>query len=211
MLMLDRRVRTRRLEEVAAPVVILVGLEQAGAPPTLDAVRTDVETLCHFMQGQQATRAQPIVAAGQRIVDPDTTNHRAVEGFAVAGDQALVVEPVRDFTIGVIFEESVNLGDDGARRLAQHPGRLGQREVQRVHRTTAEAYLRPDVGLFEQGDIRDQQPGHPLALPVSRTGIVPQAWEVFRQRKDGGALLVIEPGLALALFVVVLLGRRLVA
>lgn len=130
-----------------------------------------------------------------------------MEGLAVAGDQALVVEPVRDFTVGVIFEESVNLGDHGARRLAQHPGRLGKREVQRVRR--AKAYLRPDVDRFEQGDIRDQQPGHPFALPVRGVRIVPQAWEISGQRQDADALLIVEPGLPLALFVVVLLGGGL--
>lgn len=132
-----------------------------------------------------------------------------MEGLAIAGDQALVVEPVRDFTVGVIFEESVNLGDHGARRLAQHPGRLGKRKVQRVRRATAKAYLRPDVDLFEQGDIRDQQPGHPFALPVRGVRIVPQAWEISGQRQDADALLIVEPGLPLALFVVVLLGGGL--
>jgi hypothetical protein len=80
-----------------------------------------------------------------------------------------------------------------------------------VRRAAVKAHLRPDLGLPEQGDIGNQQASHAFALPVSRMGIVPQAWEVFRQRQDGGALLIVEPGLALALFVVVLLGRRLVA
>jgi hypothetical protein len=51
MLMLDRRVRTRRFEEVAAPVVIPVRFEQAGAAPIFEGFRTDVETLRHFMHG----------------------------------------------------------------------------------------------------------------------------------------------------------------
>jgi transposase len=67
------------------------------------------------------------------------------------------------------------------------------------------------LGFLEQGDIGNQQPNYAFALPVSRMRIVPQAREVFRQRQDGGALLIVEPGLALALFVVVLLGRRLLA
>ena len=91
MLMLDRRARTRRFEEVAAPVVILVRFEQAGAAPTLEAVRTDVKTLCHFMQGQQATRQETIVATGERIGHSDVTNHQAMQGFALAREQALAV------------------------------------------------------------------------------------------------------------------------
>ena len=63
MLMLDRRVRTRRFEEVAAPVVIFVRFEQAGAARLREA-GLPVDSLSMGMSGD----LEAAVAEGATIV-----------------------------------------------------------------------------------------------------------------------------------------------
>ena len=57
------------------------------------------------------------------------------------GVPASLVQHRGDAAIGVVVEESINLGDHFAVGLPDHPGRLRQRRDQRPHRPT----LEPDV------------------------------------------------------------------
>jgi len=121
MLVLPWRVGAGSLEQILGLVVIAVRLEQPGAPPGVDGGLGHLEALGDLGDGQQSTRAQSLVAAHQPVVDSNPTHHQAMKCLTLAREDALVIEPLRNFGIGVIVEKSIDFGHGADRRLPQLP------------------------------------------------------------------------------------------
>jgi transposase len=125
MLVLPRRVGAGSFEQILGLVIIAVRLEQPGASPAIDGGLAHVEALGDLGDGHQSTRAQPVVAAHQPVVDSNPTHHQAMKRLTFAREDAVVIESLRNFGIGVILEKPIDLGYGADRCLPQLPGRAG--------------------------------------------------------------------------------------
>ena len=126
----------------------------------------------------------------------------------MAAGEAAVVEDVGDLAVGVVIEQTVDLGDGAGWGLPEFPGGPGQREREGVVLPAAE----PDVcgeGLGGSGhrDVGEQEPGDALAFPGRGGGVVPERGQVADQLVDPVLLGVGDlPDLGLAGFVMEFLG-----
>jgi len=103
-LLLDGRVVTRLRVEALVLVVEGNGEQEAVVAPDLDRLRVDVEHLGDFDESQQAGVAQALVAALERVVASDVTDHEPVECSAFTGGKATVIEDGGDLPLCVRVE-----------------------------------------------------------------------------------------------------------
>ncbi len=87
-----------------------------------------------------------------------------LEGVPRTGAQAALVQERGDLRVGVFIQERIHLVAGFGTGGAQLPGRQGAGQRERGRRSPAEADVRRDLALLEQGDIFDEQRQHPLAL-----------------------------------------------
>lgn len=108
---------------------------------------------------------------------------------------AALVEERRDLAVCVIIEELIDQGHD--LRWRRPPG-FWERHRKRACRTTLEADLQRGLFGFQQRDILDQKPHHPLAFAIWSTRIVPQTRKVRSKSEDARTLLRVEAAFALS-------------
>jgi hypothetical protein len=135
----------------ALPAMIVIGVpyEQACASPTYDCVRLDLQALCDLGQSEQMAGAQPLVAALEFVRVTHTHNHRCVVSETIAGSQSFAVDLIGDFSVGVIIQEAIDLGNHRGWSLPHHPRWVRQWRVQSVRLAAVEAYLSSHVGALE--------------------------------------------------------------
>ena len=85
---------------------------------------------------------------------------------------------------------------------------IEQRQPQLAVGSASETELEQDFRPFAQRHVLDQQPPHPLAFAVGRSGIPPELREISRQRGNAGSLLFIEQQLIRLEPLLILLMRR---
>ncbi len=103
-LLLDRCVWPGVWVEALVLVVEGNGEQKAVVAPELDGLRVDVEHPGDFVESQQAGVAQTLVAALERVVASDVTDHKPVECSAFAGGKATIIEDGGDLPLGVRVE-----------------------------------------------------------------------------------------------------------
>jgi hypothetical protein len=161
-----RRVLAGRRVEALALVVAGVAGDEPGVVPDLDGFGGHSQAAGHLGQGEHAGVTESLLAAAQPVFVADVADDEAVERAAFAAGQAAVVEDAGDLGVGVVIEELIDGGDDGGGGLAELRGvrRGGQGEG--VVLAGGQADVRGDgVAGPGDGDVGEQQPGEPPALP----------------------------------------------
>lgn len=144
-----RYVATGRFEETRPMIVIGVPYEQACTAPAYDCVRLDLQAFCDLRQCEEMAGAQPLVAALELVGVTHAHNHRCVVSETITGSQPFAVELIGDFSVGVVIQEAIDLGNHRGWSLPHHPGWLRQGHVQSVRLAAVEAYLSSHVGTLE--------------------------------------------------------------
>ena len=126
------RVRSGRVVERLAFIVVALATDKTGVVPGLDRAGGDAEPAGHLVQGEHAGVAEPLLPAAEPVLVADVADDQGVEGAAFAAGVAAGVEDGGDLGVGVVVQQLVDRFDDVRCGLAQFPGGFGDRQVQRV-------------------------------------------------------------------------------
>src|ERR1700676_196213 len=97
--------------EAAAQAVRIAPHDEAFTPPSVDGGLRDVESLRDFAGRKQAAPAQPLMAARKFVGCTNESDFLQVEGLALPGFAAEMVEEFGDLAITVFIEKPVDFGD----------------------------------------------------------------------------------------------------
>src|SRR6266536_2571034 len=172
-LQLDRGVRPRRVVEVLVLVVAGLAGEEAGVEPFADGAGRDAELCGKLDGGEHASGAEALVAGCEAVGSPDAGDGDGVEGPAVAGGESLVVEDAGDVAFGVRVEELVDPGDGGGGCASGFPGAQRHRQREAVELPAPEPCVNGDRVVAYQGDVLDEEAGHPFAFSLGGGGVGP--------------------------------------
>jgi transposase len=116
-LVLDRAVGSRGLEQALGFVVVGVGAQQARPAPDLDCLRRDVELLRDFPLVEHSGRSQSIIPTAEVVLRADPTDQQRMKWLAGAGAVATLVQDRGNRRVRVFVEQRVDLGDHIRARL----------------------------------------------------------------------------------------------
>ena len=145
------------------------------------------------MQGQHPSTAETLVARAETIAVPDMVHDATVEGLPRTREISPSVQHRRNVSVRVGVEQLIDHGHDFGVGLSQLPGVHGAGERERGGGTAPKTEVRGEtIGDFDERDVLHQQADHPLAFTIGRVGVVPEPWEVRRQRENPRARLAVN-------------------
>ena len=116
-----------------------------------------------------------------------------------SGDQAFLIEKLRDLPLVVVVKESVNTGDDLFGSLALLPSVLWYFDREALGGAAAETEVDMDVVTTLERGVFQEEAKQSLAISEGRLWVFPECLEVLDQRAD--LLLVVGAQGSLALLV----------
>jgi hypothetical protein len=192
--------------EVVVLVVGLVGLEEAGGVPSLDGGGVDVEEGGDLVEGEHALCAEAVAMAGDVVVAAEVEDDAVGEGLVGAALEALSVEVVGGFSVGVGVQELIDAGEGAPGRLpglvgggvlGDGEGGGGAAAVADVEVDAAAVALSAAAGAGAgggDGDVLDDVANEALPFALGGVGVVPDAGDVVGEGVDAVFLFGGEGG-----------------
>jgi hypothetical protein len=146
------------------------------------------EQLGNLRQGQEAASAQAGESIGEAVLVAQVDDDGGGELTGDARVQAARVEDLGDLRVGVVLEEAIDLSHDGRVGPPEIGGGPREGQPEGPNGAAAEADVGDELVGAQQGDVVEQQPDHPLALPLRGRRICPEPREVGGEGEDTGPL-----------------------
>jgi len=114
----------------------------------IHAIRRSADHLSNFFVGQQSFLVQPLVTALHVIITAEAIDHPEGKRKSASRTPVALVELPCNLLFGMGVEQTVDLCNDFRLGLLQHPGGLGEWNVQFPRRAAPETQLHQSLAGF---------------------------------------------------------------